>query len=489
MNFQFKFLLLFLLVVQIPTYGQQNETISNPLAQEKPLRITDPVDSVVADLKTYIPDRMDEADVPGIAIALIRDHQIVWTDGFGVANHFSDRPLSPEAVFEVASISKTITAYIALRRVEQGKLSPDEPVHHYLTKKWLSSSERADKITLRHLLSHSSGLGDDLFFKNKNVTFEPGSEFLYSGLGFLYVQELIEQVTGKSLEQTAQELVFEPLGMSRSSFVNETSVMTYMANGHLRYTLPLMVFLIPFLLTTMIAGIITLIMIRVIKGRWKLSVRIKVGVAVFAFIMTELLIYLVFGKPFPNLLWVSFFCGLVFIAVMFLSYLVTRRLMSLISFLSQKKVLRATVTTFWMIFSLLVLLKILELIQAPIPKNNSTEASAIGSLRSTAPDLATFLIELTNPRYLNEAIASQVDSAQVRINQDFSWGLGIGIQHSTQGDALWQNGITLAYRSIMIIYPKKGHGVVVLTNSESGLPVACDIAERALGGKALWKFF
>jgi len=489
MNLYFKFFLLFLFVIQIQACGQQNEIISNPLAQEKPLRTSEPVDSVVADLRTYIPERMKGSNVPGVSIAFIRDHQIVWTDGFGVANHFSKRQMSPEAVFEVASISKTITAYIALRLLEHGELSLDEPVHRYLTKKWVPSSERADKITLRHLLSHTSGLGDDVFFKNKDVTFEPGSDFLYSGLGFLYVQELIEQVTGKSLEQVAHELVFEPLGMSRSSFVNETGVMTYMANGHLRYTLPLMAFLLPFLLITMIVSIIILIMIRIIKKSWKLSGHVKVGVAVIAFILTELLIYFVMGLPFPNLVWVSFICGVVFIAAMLLCYLIVRKLMSLISALDQKKTLRTMVTTIWIIASLLVLLKISEFIKAPIPKNNSIEASAIGSLRSTALDLATFLIELANPQYLSKEIAFQVNSAQVSIDQNFSWGLGIGIQHSDAGNALWQNGITFAYRSIMIIYPKKGHGVVVLTNSESGLPVACDIAERALGGKALWKYF
>jgi hypothetical protein len=124
-----------------------------------------------------------------------------------------------------------------------------------------------------------------------------------------------------------------------------------------------------------------------------------------------------------------------------------------------------------------------------VPVNNSDEASAIGSLRSTAPDLAAFLIELTNPRYLSKEIASQIDSAQINISRDFSWGLGIGIQHTIYGDAIWQNAITFAYRGIMVIYPREGHGVVVLTNSESGLQVAYDIAARALGGEAKWKFF
>jgi hypothetical protein len=142
-----------------------------------------------------------------------------------------------------------------------------------------------------------------------------------------------------------------------------------------------------------------------------------------------------------------------------------------------------------MIISLLVFLKIVNSCSGPVPKNNSDDVSAVGSLRSTAPDLAIFLIELSNPQYLRKGVASQIDSLQISINQDFSWGLGIGIQHSVHGDAIWQNAITFAFRGIMVTYPREGHGVVVLTNSESGLPVAYDIAERALGGRARWKFF
>ena len=137
----------------------------------------------------------------------------------------------------------------------------------------------------------------------------------------------------------------------------------------------------------------------------------------------------------------------------------------------------------------LIFLIITNSFAGPIPKNNSDEVSAIGSLRSTAPDLAAFLLELTNPRYLGEGIASQIDSPQVNIDQNFSWGLGIGIQHTIYGDAIWQNAITFAFQGIMVIYPGEGHGVVVLANSEFGLPVAYDVAEKALGGKAKWKFF
>ena len=457
-------------------------------AQDVPLRISEPVDSVIADLKSYIPDRMNEADVPGLAIALIRNNKIVWADGFGVTNRLTSEPVSSKTVFEAASISKVVTAYTALRLVEEGKLSLDKPVHTSLKKQWLPPSAFAEKITLRHLLSHSSGLGDDPFFKNKRIFFEPGTDFLYSGLGAEYVQELIEEVSEKSLDEVAKEKVFNPLGMSSSSFVDETIVMSHMANGHMRYLLTFAAFLIPFIIVVVIVVIITLILNRLIKGSWRLAWQLKTGVCLFAFMLAVLLLFIFIGKPFPNLIWITILCATVFLVFMFLSYILIRRLMSLITPI-RKKILKATLTTLWMIISLIIFLTITNSFTGPLPKNNSSKASAIGSLRSTAPDLAAFLIELTHPRYLSEDISSQIDSAQVNISQDFSWGLGIGIQHTIYGDALWQNAITFAFRGIMVIYPREGHDVVVLTNSEFGLPVAYDVAEMALGGEAKWKFF
>jgi CubicO group peptidase (beta-lactamase class C family) len=463
--------------------------LDSAFAQDVALRVSEPVDLVIADLKSYIPKRMNEADVPGLAIALIRNNQIIWAEGFGVVNRLTGKPVSSKTVFEVASISKVITAYTALRLVDEGKLLIDKPVHTYLKKPWLPPSDFADKITLRHLLSHSSGLRDDLFFRNKSIIFEPGTDFLYSGFGAEYIREIIEQMSGKSIEEEAREKVFKPLNMTGSSFVDDTNVMNSMANGHMRYSLIFLFFLVPFIIALVNVGIITLILNRLIKRKWGVSWQHKIGVGLIAFMLSELVQYILIGKPFPNLIRMTILCALAFFAFLFLTYIFIQRIIYFIKPLSQKKVMKATITTLWMIISFIIFLKISGSITGPVPKNHSNEASAIGSLRSTAPDLANFLIELSNPKYLSKTLGSQIDSTQIKINQDFSWGLGIGIQHSSNGDAIWQNANTFAFRGIMVIYPHEGYGVVVLTNSDTGLPVAYDVAGKALGGKAKWKFF
>jgi hypothetical protein len=85
---------------------------------------------------------------------------------------------------------------------------------------------------------------------------------------------------------------------------------------------------------------------------------------------------------------------------------------------------------------------------------------------------------------LSPELAAQLQTSQVKLTSDMSWGLGPGIQHSRQGDALWQWGQHLHFQSVMIIYPKHGFGVVVCTNNDLLNPdVAIEVAGHALGGK------
>jgi CubicO group peptidase (beta-lactamase class C family) len=159
MKFKISWLLIWPgILVGIMATGQRATFATNPVEQETPLRLAEPAESIVADLERFIPDYMREEEIPGVTIALIREGEVVWTGGFGVANTLTRRPVSPDTLFEVASNSKVLTAYLALRLVDQGQLGLDEPLNAYLPEPWLPPSEYRDAITLRHVLSHSSGL-------------------------------------------------------------------------------------------------------------------------------------------------------------------------------------------------------------------------------------------------------------------------------------------------------------------------------------------
>jgi CubicO group peptidase (beta-lactamase class C family) len=108
----FPLLALLVLLITIVANDQTAVLAARSSQQEPPLRLSEPTEAIVADLESYIPEYMREEDIPGVSIALIREGQIVWTEGFGVVNAITRQPVAPETVFEVASNSKVVTAYI-----------------------------------------------------------------------------------------------------------------------------------------------------------------------------------------------------------------------------------------------------------------------------------------------------------------------------------------------------------------------------------------
>ena len=142
-------------------------------------------------------------------------------------------------------------------------------------------------------------------------------------------------------------------------------------------------------------------------------------------------------------------------------------------------------TLVWTMLILVALVFLADnLTNLPVPKWPQSEAQLGGSMRATAGDMATFLIELSNPQHLNADLAAELQKPQVRLADDLTWGLGPGIQSSQEGDALWQWGQHIDFQSVMIIYPEQDFGVVVLTNNDLLNPdVAIEIAHRALGGE------
>ena len=167
-----------------------------------------------------IPGLLREADVPGLSIAVVRDGRVVWTGAFGTVNDSARTPLDDETVFEAASLSKPVFAWLVLRLAERGAIDLDRPLLELVEYPRLAGDPRARRITARMVLSHSTGLpnwgGDTLRPK-----FEPGTAYGYSGEAFGFLQKAVERVTGEPLEELARREVFRPLGMTRSSFVWE----------------------------------------------------------------------------------------------------------------------------------------------------------------------------------------------------------------------------------------------------------------------------
>jgi CubicO group peptidase (beta-lactamase class C family) len=197
-----------------------------------------------ADLQALIPSLLKEARIPGLQIALVRDGRVVWHGNFGVKSATSGEPVTDETIFEAASLTKPFFAYYAMMLVNQGLLDLDKPLVGYVSQEFVEKMlghpldekgfrrDWAEKITARHVLSHSSGMPHGEQGRPFPLFFEPGTKWKYSADGYFFLQKIIETLKGDKLENLMRKEVLEPLGMTRSCLVWREDYEKTMANGH-----------------------------------------------------------------------------------------------------------------------------------------------------------------------------------------------------------------------------------------------------------------
>ncbi len=198
-------------------------------------------------LTSLIPPAMQHFHIPGVAIGLIYGDQ-QFSAGFGVTNLENPLPVNAETLFQVGSITKTVTATAIMRLVERGLVDLDVPIRTYLPDLRLADSSVAERVTLRHIFTHTAGwmgdffddagLGDDaLDIVVKRMDRLPqitplGEIWSYNNAGYYLAGRIIEVVTGKTYEDATRELALEPLGMSTSFFFAQDAITYRVAAGH-----------------------------------------------------------------------------------------------------------------------------------------------------------------------------------------------------------------------------------------------------------------
>lgn len=200
--------------------------------------------AIISDLETLVPRLMEKSGVPGLQVALVREGRIIWDKGFGVKNTGTKEPVTGETVFEAASLTKPFFAYMVMKLVEEKVLDLDTPLISYLSREkfedelghsleepgfhkgWL------EKITVRHILSHSSGLPHGESGKPYPLLFAPGTQYSYSADGYYFLQLAVENLKGEKLETLMKKYVLDPLGIKNSSMTWKEEYEKTSANGH-----------------------------------------------------------------------------------------------------------------------------------------------------------------------------------------------------------------------------------------------------------------
>jgi CubicO group peptidase (beta-lactamase class C family) len=206
-----------------------------------------------AAIDRLVGESMQAHGVPGVSIAIIDDFEVVYARGYGFAE--SGRPVETETLFQAASLSKPVTAVVAAAASEEGLIDLDADVAGMLTSWRPPPMPYEGPVTLRMLLAHRAGTNvsgfpgyrldeplpdlprilDGVPGKNEpvRVVAEPGAQPIYSGGGYVMAQLAIEDHTGRALEEMAETLVLEPLGLELSTYrILDTSDRSRVAVGH-----------------------------------------------------------------------------------------------------------------------------------------------------------------------------------------------------------------------------------------------------------------
>ena len=302
------------------------------------------------DKTSDLSDLLKASYTPGISLSVIEDGKITGSYALGYKSMDSKSEVTERTVFSAASLSKCIFSYIVLELNRQGKIDLDIPLMEYFTYEDIKHDERALKVTGRMVLSHNTGLPN---WRNGELNFrnDPGSNFGYSGEGFVWLQRTVEHITGSDLESLAQKMVFQPLAMTRSSY-------TFLEEFEGDYALPH-------------------------NNRLKSNEKYKVR-----------------------------------------------------------------------------------------------DANAAHSLQTTSSDYAKFMLALVDQN--NQLIHEVQDSVSDNALGNISWGLGVGLQITEQGKALWHWGDNGTFKAYFTIDHQTKDGVVYFTNGSNGLAVTQEIVKLFL---------
>lgn len=201
--------------------------------------------SVIAKIDESIEAVLEKFQIPGISLGIIHDGTIIHAKGYGYSNVEHLVPVKPETVFQSGSVGKQFTAMAIMMLVERGKLELDNTIHNY----FMDAPIAWNNITIRHLLTHTSGMTDypdhinlrvdytedEIYREIRKIPlkFQPGERWAYSNLGYVMLGILIRRITNQFYGDFLKENIFHPLEMTTARVINETDIIPNRASGYI----------------------------------------------------------------------------------------------------------------------------------------------------------------------------------------------------------------------------------------------------------------
>ncbi|MBO4579123.1 MAG: beta-lactamase family protein [Clostridiales bacterium] len=391
----------------------------------------------------------------------VRNISAVYYDKGPVVYKNEGDGVDKNTVYELGSCGKTVAAYTALVMADEGILDLDEKIAPFLDKDLLTADPRMNDITLRQLLCHTAGFSPSYELgTDKNIYSDPGSKFCYSGVGYIYMQSVIENKSGMTLDEAASKYVFKPLSMKNSTFENAKTVTPYMNLSSV----------VLYSMLIFIAALLVLTLIAFIPGK---ITKFKFMSFKKAFVCCYILAGII------NTVFLLFF----FVSKVFVFFLICYLLTGLVMFILRKR------KKLFYISSALMLAVILAIgftlpVSIPvtcdlIPK----KPNCAYTFKSSAEDMALFCNDLMKKAKAGD----EMFAPQVKIDDENDWGLGIAIEHNDEyGTTYWHSGINPGFQSLFVLYPDRDRFVVILTNSDKGLDLAKEMTRPYLKYDGVW---
>ncbi len=209
------------------------------------LLVASPAVAQSDDVDSLVSTELARQRIPGVSIAVVRDGEIVKARGYGLANVEHGVAATAETIYQTGSVGKQFTATLVMMLVEEGTLSLDDRLPDHFP----GAPEAWRDITVRHLLSHTSGVSNGIYdsidlrrdYTDAELTdliaatpldFEPGERFSYSNAGYVLLGFLIRRVTGEFYGDLLREKVFEPIGMTTARVIDEAAIVPHRAAGY-----------------------------------------------------------------------------------------------------------------------------------------------------------------------------------------------------------------------------------------------------------------
>jgi CubicO group peptidase (beta-lactamase class C family) len=232
-----RLLLVFFAITSTTAFASEKESANRHPSFREKIKTLSGKEITSAEMDEYLKAQMDSLNVKGISIAVINDAKVVYHRSFGIADASTLDTVNDQTLFQAASVSKPMFAYFVMRLVDKGLLDLDTPSYKYLPYGDIEDDPRYKLITARMALCHQTGFPNwrSNYTGKLKIEFTPGTKFLYSGEGYMYLAKVIAHLTNttlSNLDSVFQQEVCKPLDLKHAYFGMNDYVAKHLARGH-----------------------------------------------------------------------------------------------------------------------------------------------------------------------------------------------------------------------------------------------------------------